>query len=249
MAFAGMFLGVVFIIIAIVIGFIAFTELVVGIILLIRKKKVPGIILLVLSAIPAVVLIVVIVVTAIQNQFRTFETYDGGTVTVNMTYVERMQDLLRDKDFDGLDALLDEHPELIYFQDNNHTTLLEFGVRSCSVEVMEIAYDHGARFDEETVFENLRMEHSLESFADYEYWCFLYTHSDVFEPWVVPGVTTDEVIEAAKFAVDHGAETVWQKNGITWTFADKVDTWTMEDGEFTDKDRELVSYARSVSWY
>ena len=77
MAFAGMFLGVVFIIIAIIIGFIAFTELVVGIILLIRKKKVPGIILLVLSAIPAVVLIVVIVVTAIQNQFRTFETYAG----------------------------------------------------------------------------------------------------------------------------------------------------------------------------
>lgn len=247
MAFAGMFLGAIFIIIAIIVYNIALAELIVGIVLLCRKKKVPGIILMVLSAIPVVITIVFILVNVFQNHFRKFETYDGGTVTVNMTYVNRMYDLLREKDMAGLDMLLDKHPELIYFQDINNVTLLEFGVRSCSVDVMKIAYEHGARFDEETVFEHLVMDHSLESFADEIYWNFLYSYNDDFEPWIVPGETTDEIIEAAKFAVDHGAETVWVRPGITWTFADQMEAWTMEDGIYSDKDNELVRYARSVS--
>lgn len=246
MAFAGMFLAAIFIIIALIAYAIALVEFIVGLVLLRKKKKIPGIILLVLSAIPAIVTIVFMSVTAVQNHFREFETYDGGTVTVNMTYVNRMQDLLRKKDMDGLDKLLDDHPELIYYRDINNTTLLEFGVRSCSVEVMEIAYDHGARFDEKTVFDHLVMDHSLESFADESYWCFLYSYDDDFEPWINPGETTDGIIEAAKFAVDHGAETVWERPGITWTFAEQMENWTQRDGVYTDKDKELVRYAKSV---
>ena len=246
MAFAGMFLAAIFIIIAVIVYAIALVELIVGIILLCKKKKVPGIILLVLSTIPAIVTIVFVLVNVFQNQFREFETYDGNTVTVNMSYVNRMYDLLREKNMDGLDELLDKHPELIYYQDINHVTLLEFGVRSCSIDVMEIAYDHGARFDEETVFEHLVMDHSLESFADETYWNFIYSYDDDFEPWIVPGETTDEIIEAAKFAVDHGAETVWDRPGITWTFAEQMEAWTKSDGVYSDKDKELVRYARSV---
>ena len=55
MAFAGMFIAAIFIVIAIIIYFIAFVELIVGIVLLCKKKKVPAIILFVLSAIPVIV--------------------------------------------------------------------------------------------------------------------------------------------------------------------------------------------------
>ncbi|MBR3247984.1 MAG: hypothetical protein IKG03_06275 [Clostridiales bacterium] len=246
MAFAGMVIGAIFIIIALIIYAIAFSEFIVGIILLIKKKKVPAIILLVLSAIPAVITVIFVLVNVFNNHFRKFETYDGNTVTVNMSHVNQMYDLLREKDMDGLNTLLDKHPELIYFQDINHVTLLEFGVRSCSVDVMEIAYDHGARFDEETVFEHLVMNYSMESFADETYWNFIYSYNDDFEPWFTEGETTDEIIEAAKFAVDHGAETVWDRPGIKWDFVEQIESWTKRDGVYSDKDKELVRYARSV---
>ena len=247
MAFAGMFIALIFIIIAAVIYLIALIELIIGIVLLCKKKKVPGIILIVLSVIPAIVTAIGLGVYFYNINHPEFETYDGRTVTINMKYVNRMEDLLREHDMDGLDALLDKHPELIYYQDINHTTILEYGVKSCDVEVMEIAYDHGARFDEPTVFDGLIYDASLEHFADEAYWVFLYSRGDDFESRFTMGVATDDMIEAARFAVDHGASTVWEHYGSPWTFADHMRSWVWEDGEVSRKDRDMLRYANSVS--
>ena len=246
MAFAGMFIAAIFIVIAVILFFIALVELNVGIILMCKKKKVPAIILFVLSAIPVIVTAVGLCIYFYDINHPKFETYDGETVTVNMKYVNQMKDLLRAHDMDGLDALLDKHPELIYYQDINHTTVLEFGVHSCDVEIMEVAYDHGARFDEPTVFDNLIYDYSLEAFGDDAYWVFLYSYDDDFEPWLTMGVATDDMIEAAKYAVDHGASTVWVRYGSTWTFADQMEFWVAQDGDINKKDRDLLRYAKSV---
>ena len=246
MAFAGMFIAAIFIVIAIIVFTIALIELIVGIVLMCKKKKVPAIILFVLAAIPVIITVISVSVYMYKQNHPQFETYDGGTVTLNMRDVNKMMDLLRAKDMDGLDKLLDKHPDLIYYQDINRRTLLEFGVESCSVEVMEIAYDHGARFDEPTVFDGLIYDYSLEAFADENYWNFLYSYNDEFEPWLIKGETTDEVIDALKFAVEHGAKTDWDMVG-GWTFADRIREWAKSDGNYTAKDRELVQYAKTVS--
>lgn len=145
--------------------FIAFVELIIGIILLVKKKKVPGIILLVLSAIPVVVTVVLLIIAYFTAEYPEYDTYDGGTVTINMEDVRIMENIIRAKDMEGLDEYLDKHPELIYYQDDNHQTLLEYGLHDFNVEIMQTAVDHGAVFDAEPTFRNLRYDHSLENFS------------------------------------------------------------------------------------
>ena len=247
MAFAGMVIAAIFIVIAIVVFIIALIELIVGIILMRKKKKVPAIILFVLAAIPVIITVVGLSMYYYDQNHPEFETYDGSVVTLNMSDVNKMMDLLRKDDMDGLNKLLDKKPDLIYYQDINHRTLLEYGVQSCNVRIMEIAYDHGARFDAPTVFSGLIYDNSLEAFANDNYWLFLYSRDDDFEPAFEKGVVTDDMIEAAKFAVEHGASTVWPRRGTTWTFGDLVKDWATSDENYTAKDKELVRYARSVS--
>lgn len=246
MAFAGMFLGVVFIIIIITAFVIAFIELIIGIILMCKKKKVPAIILFVLSAIPGVVATGFIVFAVCSTLFPKYETYNGKEVMVSMRAVRNMKTLIKENDMDGLDELLDKHPELIYYQDNNHETLLEYGLHDRNVEIMEIALDHGAEFDAEPTFRYLRYDCSLDHFFDDEYWFFI----PGYEPdqsKLTEGETTDEMIETARFAVDHGASTVWSRQIGRWTFADSVENWINRDSFISDKDREFLDYARLVS--
>jgi len=245
MAFAGMFLGTVFVVIAILIFFIAFVELIIGIILLVKKKKVPGIILLVLSAIPVVVTVVLLIIAYFTAEYPEYDTYDGGTVTINMEDVRIMKNIIRAKDMEGLDEYLDKHPELIYYQDNNHQTLLEYGLHDFNVEIMQTAVDHGAVFDAEPTFRNLRYDHSLENFFDEEYRTFAIGHEPDTPPYA-SGVATEEMIEAARFAIDHGADVEWDKNTGHYTFADHVEWWISSDGQISDKDNELLELARSA---
>ena len=245
MAFAGMFLGTVFVVIAILIFFIAFVELIIGIILLVKKKKVPGIILLVLSAIPVVVTVVLLIIAYFTAEYPEYDTYDGGTVTINMEDVRIMKNIIRAKDMEGLDEYLDKHPELIYYQDDNHQTLLEYGLHDFNVEIMQTAVDHGAVFDAEPTFRNLRYDHSLENFFDEEYRTFAMGHQPDTPPYA-SGVATEEMIEAAQFAIDHGADVEWDKNTGHYTFADQVEWWISSDGQISDKDNELLELARSA---
>ena len=245
MAFAGMFLGTVFLILIIVIYAIALIELIVGIVLLIKKRKVPGIVLLVLSALPAVVTVIVLAVVCYKAEYPSYDTYDGGTVSVRMEDARIMKNIIRSGDMEGLDEFLDKHPELIYYQDNNHETLLEYGLHDRNVEIMQIAMDHGAKFDAEPTFRFLVYSRSLENFFDREYQTFVMSRvPDTDDGY---GVTTDEMIDAARFAVEHGADTSWDTNTGHWTFADSVELWINGDNEISDKDGEFLEYARSVS--
>ena len=247
MAFAGMFLGTVFIIILSVIYFIAFVELIVAIIMLATKHKKPAIVLFILSAIPAVLTLIAVIIFGFTISFPKFDTPDGGTVTISESNIGRMKDYIRGDDMEGLDEFLDDHPELIYYQDTNHMTLLEYGLRNCDVEIMQIAVDHGAKFDDKAVHENLVYDNSLERFlSGLDYWVFAYSDATKPEPRFTEGDTTDEIIDAARFAVEHGANVEWDKNTGHFTFAGLVEEWIGSDGRITDKDRELLDLANSA---
>ena len=246
MAFAGMFLGVVFIIIIAAVFLAAIIMRIIGIVLACKKKKVPATILIVISAIPTVVAIIVMCVFRYSATHAKCETYDGRQVTVNMRDVTAMKKYIEDNDMEGLDTFLSKHPELIYYQDNNHQTLLEYGLRDHNVKIMEIAVNHGMKFDAEPTFRNLRQNCSLEKFFDDEYMYFIPAKRNE-APKTKTGETTDDVIKAAKFAVEHGAATSWKKNTGTYTFANIVEQWVWEDRFLSDKDKELLEYAKSVS--
>ena len=66
-------------------------------------------------------------------------------------------------------------------------------------------------------------------------------------PKTKTGETTDDMIKAAKFAVEHGAATSWKKSTGTYTFANIVEDWVWRDKVLSDKDKELLEYAKSVS--
>ena len=246
MAFAGMFLGAVFVIIIIAAYVIAFIELIIGIVLACKKKKVPAIILFVLSAIPAVLTVIAVAIFGYQSMYSKFDTYDGKQVTISTRDSQAMREFIKEDDMTGLDDLLDKHPELIYYQDVNHETLLEYGLHDHNVEIMQIAIDHGAEFDAEPTFINLRYSCSLQNFFRYDYWSFI-TGQSPDQPKLIEGETTDEMIDAARFAVDHGASTVWKAPAGTYTFADSVENWIKSDNKITDKDKEFLQYAREVS--
>ena len=247
MAFAGMFLGTVFIVILCIVYFIAFVELIVAVIMLATKHRKPAVVLFILSAIPAVLSIIAVIILAFTVSFPKFDMPDGGSVTISESNIVRMKDLIREDDMDGLDELLDDHPELIYYQDTNHITLLEFGLRNCDTEIMQIAVDHGAVFDDKAAHENLVYDNSLERFlSDLDYSVFAFSGSSKPEPRFTRGDTTDEILDAARFAIDHGANVEWDKNTGHFTFAGLVEEWIGSDGRITDKDRELLDLANSA---
>ena len=249
MAFAGMFLGTVFIIIVLIVYFIAFVELIIAIILTVKKHKKAAAVLYILAGIPAVITLIVVLISAYKLNFPEYKNADGETIRIAKSDIEMMKTLIRNDDMKSLDALLDSRPNLIHYEDINHITLLEYGLRNSNVEIMQIAADHGAKFDDPRIHAFLVYDYSLERFFDQDYWVFAYTNNDKPEPKVTSGVTTDEMIAAAKFAIEHGANTVWNKNlpqGVTWDFPDAVQAWIKSDGVISDKDQELLNLAKSA---
>lgn len=242
-----MFLGTVFLIFAVIAYVIAFIELIVAIVLLVNKKKTPAIVLFILSAIPGVVTLAFIIWFSITTNLPSYDTPDGGTVTVAMHDVQEMKLYIADRNMEGLSGYLDKHPELIYYQDTNHITLLEYALRNCDVELMEVAYDHGARFDDKAAHKNLVYDYSLQVFLrDLGYDVFARGIVDTDTDRFTPGVTTDEIIETARFALEHGARAEWNTNHGYGTFANTVEDWIGIDGEISAKDEELLRLAKNA---
>ena len=249
MAFAGMFLGTVFIIIVLIVYFIAFVELIIAIILTVKKHKKAAAVLYILAGIPAVITLIVVLISAYKLNFPEYKNADGETIRIAKSDIEMMKTLIRNDDMKSLDALLDSRPNLIHYEDINHITLLEYGLRNSNVEIMQIAADHGAKFDDPRIHAFLVYDYSLERFFDQDYWVFAYTNNDKPEPKVTQGVTTDEMIDAARFAIEHGAKVVWNNKlqpDMTYDFPDAVENWIKSDGVVSDKDQELLNLAKSA---
>ncbi|MCR4645417.1 MAG: hypothetical protein K5695_08415 [Oscillospiraceae bacterium] len=220
--------------------------LIIATVLLIKKHKTAAVILYIIGSIPAVLGAACVIWYVHSQRFPEFSDYSGGTVTLNMSDVDNMKQCIVRHDMSALDALLDKQPELIYYLDQNQTSLLEYGLSNCDIEIMQIAVDHGARFDDENAFGKLIYKCSLDDFFDFDYWGFAYTFETKPEPRFRDGETTDEIIAAAQFAIDHGAAVTWQHYDTTETFADSVRWWIEEDGVISDKDKELLSIAKKA---
>lgn len=250
MAFMGMVFGIIFLIFIAVVAIVVFILLIVATILLICKRKKPAIILYSIASVPVVISTVVIGIFIYKLNFPRYDTYDGHKVTISLSKSKKMKELIEADDMEGLDRLLDRNPELIYYLDNNHVNLLDYGLYNCNIEIMEIALDHGARFDDENAYDMLVYNSSLDGFFE-RLGYNIYRNSD--ETYYEPGVTTDEMIEAIKFAVDNGAATTWEPSAFQNkdhddSLAIVVSSWIKRDNGIVDgNDKKLLDYAKSVS--
>ncbi len=252
MAFAGMFLGFIFLCVVACVFVAVIAMLVIATILMVKKKRKTATVLYVIASIPIVISIVLGIVLVCINVFPTYETYDGGKVVIFTGDISHMKTLIGDGKYKDLDEWLDKHPELIYYLDHNQCGLIDFALYNCDVRLMEIALSHGAKFDDSRRYDRLVYNASLQTFYyNLGYSGFVggrYHHEDKY----TSGVTTYEMIEAVKFAVDHGAAVKWEPSA----FSDKshketlfvvTSHWIDEDGKISDCDREMLEYAESVS--
>ncbi|MBQ8927764.1 MAG: hypothetical protein IJ055_05780 [Oscillospiraceae bacterium] len=243
MAFMGMVFAGAALLLAAGIALADLAMLIIATVLVCTRHRTAAAVLYGIAAIPIVGTAVAAAGFAHSLRYPKYETYDGSFVTVDMRDVDRMKECIAQRDLDGLDRLLDDAPELIYYLDTNHMSLLEFGLRNCDVPVMQIAVDHGARFDDEVAHRHLVFKHSLEEFFDLDYWVFAYTFDTKPEPRFTAGAATPEMVDAARFAIEHGASVRWEKYGEEWTFADQVSSWIDADGVISAQDEALLALA------
>lgn len=85
-----------------------------------------GVAFLILSAIPVVITVIAGIVLVVKHQIPRYDMYDVRSVIVKMADIRTMKKCIRTGDMDGLDNLLNKHPELICYQSSNHETLLEY---------------------------------------------------------------------------------------------------------------------------
>ena len=126
---------------------------------------------------------------------------------------------------------------MIYYYDNNHVMLLDYGLYNCDVEIMEIAVDAGAKFDEPLRYDHMLFYSSLDSFfseLDYPRW-------EKDESQVTKeGKTTQEMIDTIEYAIDHGAKLKWETNNDYDSFAAQARKWIKLDNNRSELDSQLL---------
>ena len=213
--------------------------LIIGIVLKIKKKKVASGIFLTLAAIN--IAGVILLVVYVFNQPKEISTYHGQA-KVKRSWIRTYEKALEAHDLDKLDRLIKRHPDMLYYYDINHIMLLDYGLFNCDIEMMELAVKHGAKFDEPLMYDRLNFYCSLDAFfeeLDYPSW------SKPESERTPEGQTTDKMLEALSYAIEHGAKLKWETNteDETESFFKLASRWARSDGKMSKNDRKLLELA------
>jgi hypothetical protein len=243
MAFAGLFIaGVVIAILGAIVG-LGLIFFIAGIILRFKKKKKASHVFMILGGVN-IIGVIIFVVYLIMPKSTKVET-PTGYAKIKPSWQKQYNKCLDNHDVDGLRKLVNDHPELVYFYDNNRVMLLDYGLYNCDIDIMQIALDNGAIFDEPLRYDHMSFFSSLDSFfleLDYPSW-----ERDVSE-LTIDGETTDEMLSALEFAINNGAAVRWDVNheDLTDNFYDEVLSWVEIDGQVSDKDNELLKMVEAA---
>ena len=201
-----------------------------------KKHKKASKVLFIIAGIDAGLLAAVLLYIYIPKP-ETIETRDGE-VKIYPSWIAKYEKCLDEGDNDGMRKLIEKHPEMIYYYDVNRVTLLDYGMYNLDVELMQIAIDNGAIFDDPLTYDHLLFEYSFESFfeqLDYPDWEREVTHK--------AGETTDEMIATVEFMINHGASLEYE-NAYEYeyqNFYEEAEVWVMEDYDLSDKDKQLLA--------
>lgn len=157
MAFMGMVFATVFVVLFIVHISLTILFFILAIVLKIvgkvkdsRKMKIAGNVFLVLGILFAVPVIVFILYLVFTTVFWSVTLPDGKTKYVLTRDVSVMRSYAENPDESSLkelEKLLDKNSDLVFWHDNNHYSVLDMGLQVGSADVVRLALEHGAIFD------------------------------------------------------------------------------------------------------
>lgn len=236
MAFAGlMFVGLILIMLGIL-GGLGLLLLLIAIIFRVKKKRKASTVLFIISGVMLGSVLIIILLAVIPKS-KTVPTPAGDAV-IKPSWIEKYEDCLETHNIDELSKLVDKHPELIYYYDANYVMLLDYGLDNCDIDIMQIALDKGAVFDDPLRYDHMVFYSSFDAFfseLDYPDW------EKNPDELTVRGQTTDEMIHAVAFAIEHGAKLKWEVNhDEADNLFDKAVIWINEDGIISEKDEAFL---------
>ena len=169
MAFIGMVFVAIFFMMAIMMILILITAFIlkfVGKRKQSRRMRIVGNVLLVIGFVLAIPVVFVIGNIVYKSKYEEVYMPDGKTAHVSKKYIERMNEIIfmNDEDMDALVELLDEEPKLIYYLDDNLKGILEYGLENGDYELVEIAIEHGAIFDNPNRYDHMAYEDNSMDF-------------------------------------------------------------------------------------
>lgn len=164
MAFIGMVFASAFLIVAVIYLIITFLFFVLMLILKIvakvkknKKINIAGNVFLVLWILSVLPIIAISVYFAHEGAFATVTLPNGEEKEILQQDVSEMKAYLKDPDEDSLralEALLEKDGNLIYYRDVNRYSLLDHGLKMGNAEIVRIALEHGAIFDDPELYEH-----------------------------------------------------------------------------------------------
>ena len=237
MAFAGMMMvGVILLLLC---GFVAagIIMLISGIVLRAKRHKKSSGILFIISGI-MLGMVLVFVLLAVMPKSEKVPT-PAGDVVIRPSWIGKYEECLKTHNLEELKALVDTHPDMIYYYDVNHVMLLDYGLVNCDIDIMQIALDKGAKFDDPLRYDYMVFYSSFDAFfpeLNYPEW------EKSSEELILEGETTDEMIQATAFAIEHGAKLKWEINPEheTNNFFDKAANWVAVDGIISETDEAFL---------
>ncbi|MCR5592843.1 MAG: hypothetical protein K6F79_03700 [Saccharofermentans sp.] len=167
MAFMGMIFGALFIVILVTIICVVGVCLLIGIICKIVGKvkdikgaRIAGTVFFIIALVVIVPVIALFAWGYFKTAFTEVHMPDGSTEKVYYKTVNRFRDNLigyidtgDEEFFTNLGSMIDDDEALLYYRDNNHRSILEYGMDAGNAELVEFALERGAEVDSPERFE------------------------------------------------------------------------------------------------
>lgn len=165
MAFMGMF--IIFIAMLLIGGLIVtmFASLIIGIVTR-KKKPILSRVLLCISG--AIFLLFAGVITYIaMPKPKTIETPEGEKTIMSDVKEDYLQ-AVKGSDYDTVDSLLTKYPELVYCLDVNSLDALQYFADNDDLDGVQLLLDHGARFDNGVTLKHRISEYAIKDYFNYQ---------------------------------------------------------------------------------
>lgn len=241
MAFMGILMSMMFVgvalavIIAIIVGLIVITLifLILAIVFTACHKKTPGIVFFCLAG-TGLYMMASMAIYPFLPQKVDVKT-PSGVVEVWDSDYKKLRDYVIDGNIEKVDKMLNKHPELIYYNRSTCGGILHRAEVCGSIPMVQCILDHGAKFDDAIVYENVTFDYSLQSYFD-----DMRTLCDEGDD-----TGSDEILNMVEFMLENGAEVNFydkdNKPNALFTAVDLVGS----DGVISDGDIELIKLLKS----
>ena len=244
-----MVFGAIFIVILLTVLGIVGLCLVIGIICKIVGKikdskgaRIAGTVFLIIALVLIAPVIALFAYGYFKTAFVEVNMPDGSTEKVYYKTVNRFRDNLigyidtgDEEYFENLESMIDDDEALLYYRDNNHRSILEYGLDAGNAEIVEYALDRGSEADSQERFEIMAyVECTWDEYLD----------------WVANRPVTEGDVRIAQMLFDENCDTSFD-TGVPYysnIFGKAVWAVLYNDDTVTDTEIEFLQVFIDNGW-